>query len=218
MPLRVFADDFVFRGDSAAGILDDSNTHYDFPAQEKLIHSYTVEFEGIEDPDKLARIKKKFGDCWLDQIETSAGLLTAFTYNPIDARLYLKDKEIASGAEATLLQAYPEKASLPSIVLASILSDEGGATSEKFFQWVYLVDVGVSPPYVSSEYLPLHTGHTAANGRSYHVKHPLLIKKGPHPDTYLITGDSFKEHDKKGTPLFVTYIYDRKAGTLRKVK
>ena len=212
-------EEWVFRGDSAFGVLENWRTptpeYGAMTPEEKAIGFFDA--SSIKD----SALRARFGTGSLQQVKTSAGMLTAYAYADFSQILYLKDQTLVKAKNMHLVSACPEKGGLPSIILIGMrLGDEGYNVDNENFERIYVIDVGVSPPFISKDYLPFLTRTDFSFSKEETAQEKMPEFRKLDDDTYIISGQSWEEIEKLGKlpTASISYRYSRKDGTVTRVE
>jgi hypothetical protein len=209
---------WIFKGDSAEGILPEKG-YSERPPETALVKSYVT--SGVAKNEE--ELEKKFGRYPFEQVKTSAGILTSLLGYPGNYSLYLNDKPLPREGGTRILQAYPEKHGLPSLVLVQFLAES---------RWMgvpnlpYIVDVGVSPPFISKDFIPVapETSYFKGAPSEFNTTDVIDVQKKD-DDTFIVSGllfvdkgdHSYIAKDKKGSPVYASYEYNRRTRTVKRV-
>jgi len=161
------------------------------------------------------------------RVKTVAGTLLVRGYNFYgEQQLFLDDKKLTTGIVIEPIIAYPEQEkNKPAVIIYKFLKEEDLAKHQRDTAPIRIIDMGVSPPFISKDYLRIDFPFQK-EGKEERCFQSLdcrptayadAIKKLD-ADTYLISGLSPEEKDPAGNPLSVSYRYSRKDGTVTRVK
>jgi hypothetical protein len=155
------------------------------------------------------------------RVKTVTGMLMIRDKSTVgaDDTLWLEKKKLASAQWMTIGQGFPEKNGLPSLFIVNMspipYSDviEDADIGNKYnYLYMHIVDVGVTPPFVSEERLPIGGARDEYGRRAF-----LEIKKIDE-NAYILSGETLPEKGKDGEPLWVSYQYSRKTRTVERVE
>ena len=144
------------------------------------------------------------------QVKTVAGML--MVRNEHD--LWLGDKKLADAKWVSIAHGVTERRSLPSVFEVNLSPIEKPAEGWADLAYFHLVDVGVTPPFISKDPLPV-VGVKQGHGRNR-----ILFERmdsGSTDNVYIMVGESRTEKDKDGNPVLRAYKYDRKTRTITKM-